>query len=97
MTTKNIKTFELLTELCQSAGGDGDACIVSEYYMNFANQYEKWVNETYKNMYNRTDGENFVSFYEQQESILFCNDNYKLPAWVDNILIHPWLDLENEK
>jgi hypothetical protein len=95
MTDRNIKCFELLTDLAQAAGGDGDACIVSEYYENFANQYEKWVNEKYPNRYKRTNSVNIISFSsEPEEGVHFCNDESVLPSWLDNRLWHPWLDAE---
>lgn len=95
MTEKNRKCFELLTELAHDAGGDGDACIVSEYYVDFANQYEKWVNETYPGRYVRRNHVNEIIFTAKpEENIVFCNDEVDLPSWVDNRLVHPWLDKE---
>ena len=95
---KNIKCFELLTQMMQEEGGDGDACIKSEYYRNYADQYEKWVNFAFPNTYKRTDNDDSITFFaEPEEAIIFCDEDHSLPSWVGNMLIRPMLDLEGER
>jgi hypothetical protein len=86
--------FKLLTELCFSASGDGDAAIVSEDYKKLADEFEDWANRIHPNRFERKsnpDGDVIYFSSEPEETIWFTNDESKLPSWVDNRLIHPWL------
>ena len=83
--------FELMTELCIAGGGDGDAAIVSEYYKKWADEYEIWINEKYPNMYTRLNGDDYITFTCMQETIWFVEKEKRLPKYVDNRLVHPWL------
>ena len=85
--------FELITELCFEASGDGDSAIISEQYKELANEYEIWVNEKYPNRFIRNDSVSDCIIFSSlpEENVCFTNSESNLPVWIDNRLVHPWL------
>jgi len=83
--------FQLITELCFEACGDGDSAIVSDEYKILADDFEKWINEKYLTEFEKTTDENCIVFSRGQENIIFTNNEKILPEWVGNRLVRPWL------
>ena len=83
-----LKLYDILRHYCLSAGGDGDAWLVSENYLAYADEFEAdekakaepWFTE-------RDNQDNTVIFSNWQEAIFFVKDRSHLHQWAGDIIV----------
>lgn len=70
-----VSVFTLISELLDSAGGDGGVVLVCENYREISDEFEKWLNENKPNHLKRLDCEKWVDFNREQGDIWITNHN----------------------
>lgn len=82
--------FEIVKQFVWEGGGDGDGWIISPYYVEYADLFEKYENGLPGKLgwlKDRQDGEGIIQFSNKQESICFIGNRAGLPNWAGNIVV----------
>lgn len=95
LTIENIEEkmwtslFLTLKLFVSSGGGDGDGWVISEFYREIADQFEKYEQNGDKLYLERIDNYDgaMIAFINDQESISFTNDRKLLPEWAGDIVV----------
>jgi hypothetical protein len=69
---------------------DGDAMFLTPFYIEWAKEFEEWLNENDFNRFERTEHDDGVVFTYDQQSIWFANDPNICPygKWVISAFRH---------
>ena len=81
-----INIFKALEAACIAEGGDGDVMLCVEDYMSAADDFEKWLKEENNTWWKRDNGDTYVQFWNQQESIWFSNIEKNPHSYIHNVL-----------
>lgn len=86
-----IKTFELLYEFMDGAGGDGDSALLCDKWKEVADEFELWAKEKHPERFRRINNADCIVFQGEgigrQEGITISTFYHApVPHWVEGTI-----------
>ena len=80
--------FNVVVVFIKCEGGDGVGWIISKDYIYLAEKFYEYESNNGRWFLDKKVYEDYISFVNNQEGILFCKDRSNLPTeWADNIVV----------